>query len=1058
MNSQEYRELNNGIQAAFIDSNLASESIYQPRIVVNHHESGERVSAVLEDELQHCDSFQISVAFITNGGFEPLAMTLKELEKKGIPGEILTTSYMNFSEPSVLKRMQALKNIHLRIFDTEAAGQGFHTKGYIFRKDEIYRIIIGSSNLTSAALSTNQEWNTELISTRNGAICREIQEEFRGLWSSQYAREYDEFIGEYEERYRIARHQREIARKAETPSLIRYRLRPNTMQVNFISNLRKIVQKGEKKALLISATGTGKTYAAAFAMRELNFQKVLFLVHRSHLMQQTINKFRNVFGDTVSMGMVGDGHYDYDKDYIFAMVETVSKEKHLKQFYPDEFDCIVIDEAHHSSADTYQKIMQYFQPKLWLGMTATPDKRDDHVEGKNIYALFDYHIAYEIRLQEAMEQDLLCPFHYFGLTDLRVVNDISKDIQSAKKLTAREFSLLTSDERVEHILREADYYGYSGDRVRGLIFCSRVAECQELSRKFNERGLRTTVLTGESNGKSVNGENYREQIFERLAMREEEATENKQPLDYIFSVDVLNEGVDIVEVNQVIMLRPTKSPIIFIQQLGRGLRKAEGKEFVVVLDFIGNYDNNFMIPVALSGDRTYNADTIRKYVISGNRLIPGASTVHFDEIARKQIFQAIDHIQGIRSLIRTSYINLKNRLGRVPYLLDFYESGEVDPLLIVREYKTYHQFLKIVEKQHYTAQMTSKEQVILEYYSRTILSGVRPDDLELINYLLQILKNGNLSELAKERQNPDKTVSDEARLEQYGKKDFRQKFEEKYGYTISEASLRDSLNVANGHFVSKKEEYDKKYYQVDLIPQNREALRQRIQQYHMAQNREFYRQLQDLVDVGLRRYQDIYSRNREKGTPFVLYEKYSRRDISLLMHCGKDASSTMFGMKRIDEDVFIFVTYHKDSPEDQNKLYADGKPDYADAFEDNQIFRWDSQIGRGIESSYVHDVVEAKRRHLLIKKSDRENSFYYMGLCDVINCSESQKRNNKGKMQPITKFRLKMHHVVRDDLLDYFNSEIVKIPTKLRAKGAEPVISEKLKQDQEQKIIFENNI
>ena len=201
---------------------------------------------------------------------------------------------------------------------------------------------------------------------------------------------------------------------------------------------------------------------------------------------------------------------------------------------------------------------------------------------------------------------------------------------------------LTSDERVRHVIEQAKYYGYSGDRVKGLVFCSRNRECEELSAKFNALGYRTIALSGDNKDKE------REKAFERLAMNEEDATDEMQPLDYIFSVDILNEGVDIVEVNQVIMLRPTQSPIVFIQQLGRGLRKAENKEYVVILDFIGNYNNNFMIPVALSGDRTYNADTIRKYVISGNNTIPGASTVHFDEIAKEKIFNSIDKIKGMR--------------------------------------------------------------------------------------------------------------------------------------------------------------------------------------------------------------------------------------------------------------------------------------------------------------------------------------------------------------------------------------------------------------------------
>ena len=320
-------------------------------------------------------------------------------------------------------------------------------------------------------------------------------------------------------------------------------------------------------------------------------------------------------------------------------------------------------------------------------MTATPDRRNDNNMDCNIYDIYNHQIAYEIRLQQAMEEDLLCPFHYFGISDLAIVQD-----SGLKKISKEDFSKLICDERVKHIIEQSKYYGYSGERVKGLVFCSRNQECKELSKKFNQLGYRTVALSGEDS------EAMRQEAFERLAMDEAETSVDCEPLDYIFSVDILNEGVDIVEVNQVIMLRPTQSPIVFIQQLGRGLRKAVGKEYVVILDFIGNYNNNFMIPVALSGDCSYNPDTIRKYIISGNRTMPGASTIHFDEVAKNKIFDSVDRIRGIRSIIKESYISLKNRLGRVPSLYDFYNNNQVDPLVIIKEYKTYYNFLESMEK------------------------------------------------------------------------------------------------------------------------------------------------------------------------------------------------------------------------------------------------------------------------------------------------------------------------------------------------------------------------
>ena len=986
MQEEKISLIRSGLETAYINGNVVSELSYKPNFVSNNYNEGKKVLSVIEDELLKCDKFQISVAFITLGGVTPLLQTLKELEKKGIPGEILTSDYLDFSEPLALKKLHSLSNVKIKMYDTKAANNGFHTKGYIFKEKEIYRIIIGSSNMTSAALTTNREWNTKLVSTFQGEMAEDILQEFDELWNSKYAYEYDTFYEEYKQRYDIIKTQKRIAQEENVTSLERYRLKPNSMQVRFIANLRKILQHNEQRALLISATGTGKTYASAFAMRELRFKRVLFLVHRATLATQAKDSYQRVFGNAVSMGLVGAGYHQYDKDYVFATVETLNKDAHLQKYKPDEFDCIILDEAHHSSANTYQKVMQYFRPRLFLGMTATPDKRTDNDANDNIYEIFHHQIAYEIRLQQAMEEDLLCPFHYFGITDLSVVHDMK-----AKNISEEEFNKLICDERVKHIIEQSEYYGYSGDRVKGLIFCSRKQECKELSKKFNDLGYRTVALSGEDS------EEVRQNAFERLAMEEGEQTYKTKPLDYIFSVDILNEGVDIVEVNQVIMLRPTQSPIVFIQQLGRGLRKANGKEYVVILDFIGNYNNNFMIPVALSGDRSYNADTIRKYVISGNRTIPGASTIHFDEVAKNKIFHSIDRIRGIKSIIRESYISLKNRLGRTPRLYDFYSNNEVDPLVIIREYKTYYGFLESMEKANYCCTLTEQEKLILEYLSKTILSGVRPEELEILQLLL--------------RQN---TISIET---------FQKLYQEKYRKNIMEDQVNCALEVLQGKFVSNEKEYQK-YETIDMISCDQTRRITRVSKYgELLRNVEFRSQVEDIIKVGLARYHDKFMNTNEVVSPFVLYEKYSRRDVSLLMNCGKDLSSVMFGMKRIQEDVFIFVTYHKERAEDERN-YVDGKPDYADVFEDNMIFKWDSKIGMGMESTYMKDVITAPRKHLFVKKSDAESNFYYMGTFDIVDAKEARKEDNKGKLKPISKVVAKMHHPVRDDLLCYLQSNI----------------------------------
>ncbi len=982
-------ELRKGFETAYINGTVASNLAYKPSFISNNPGEGKKVISSIEAELLRCEKFQISVAFITMGGITPLLQTLKKLEDRGIQGEVLTTNYLDFSEPRALAKLNELSNITLKMYDVEAAGNGFHTKGYIFKKEEVYRIILGSSNMTSAALTSNIEWNTKIISTDQGEVACEIVKDFHELWNSNYALDFDKFFEIYKARYEIIKHQREEAKKDALPSFEKYTLKPNSMQEEFIVNLRKIIEEGEERALLISATGTGKTYASAFAMRELGFKKVLFIVHRAQLAKQAKKSFERIFNNSVSMGIVGDGKHEYDCDLVFAMVETLNRDEHLFKYEKNTFDCIILDEAHHSPANTYQKVMAYFKPKLFLGMTATPDKRDDHIEGRNVYELFHHRIAHEIRLQKAMEDNLLCPFHYFGISDIAILDN---KILKKKSLTEKDFNQLTSEERVDHVIEQAQYYGYSGDRVKGLIFCSRNKECEILSKMFNERGYRTLALSNETPQK------LRETAFERLAMKEEDAADELQPLDYIFSVDILNEGIDIVEVNQVIMLRPTQSPIVFIQQLGRGLRTAEGKEYVVILDFIGNYDNNFMIPVALSGDRTYNADLIRKYVISGNSTIPGASTIHFDEISKDKIFYAIDSIKPstFKDLIKEGYINLKNRLGRRPMLIDFYENDEIDPLVIIREYKTYFLFAEQMEKTDKLFKLTEQEKLTLEYLSKTILSGVRPVELEILRLLLT--KNSiTSSEIIENCKNL-------------------------YGYEITNSKINAACDVLKGAFVTNSAEYDK-FCHIDILEYDGKSHFNRILSYaERLKHNDFYKQVQDIVTVGLARYQDKYDHPYRAGLPFVLYEKYSRRDVSLLMDAGKDLSSTMYGMSKLGDDVFIFVTYHKEENTDEEKQYVDGKPDYADEFVDNVIFRWDSQIDKKLNGAYMDKVLNTPRKHLLVQKTDAENNFFYMGEFDILNTRQAQKKNNSGVLKPICKLKFKMHTAVREDLLRYLQS------------------------------------
>lgn len=255
MQEEKLQLIRGGLETAYINGNIASDLSYKPNFVSNNYNEGKKVISNIEDELLKCDKFQISVAFITLGGVTPLLQTLKELEQKGIPGEILTSNYLDFSEPKALEKLHSLKNIKIKMYDTKSANNGFHTKGYIFKKEEVYRIIIGSSNMTSAALTTNREWNTKLVSTSQGEVAEDILKEFDELWNSEYAFDYDVFYEEYKQRYDIIKTQKKLSTEGNVTSLEKYKLKPNSMQVRFIANLRDILEKNEQRALLISATG-----------------------------------------------------------------------------------------------------------------------------------------------------------------------------------------------------------------------------------------------------------------------------------------------------------------------------------------------------------------------------------------------------------------------------------------------------------------------------------------------------------------------------------------------------------------------------------------------------------------------------------------------------------------------------------------------------------------------------------------------------------------------------------------------------------------------------------
>ena len=302
-------------QTAFIDNGITSNPIYRSQFVSNDFKEGKKVLSTIEKEFSSCDEFIISVAFITMSGLTPLLQTLKELEDKGVKGKILTTDYLYFSEPRALDKLAEFNNIELRMYCSDESSCGFHTKGYIFKSGNVYSMIIGSSNMTISALTKNKEWNSRIVSTTQGEYAQQVLNEFDLLWMSKNTKNYIDYIDFYKQKYAMIQEQKRIASESVKDfSLSKYYLEPNDMQVHFVQNLLKLKSSGEQKALLISATGTGKTYASAFAVRELGFKKILFVVHRNQIAKQAMRSFQKVFNNKVSMGLVTGRYQNYDAD------------------------------------------------------------------------------------------------------------------------------------------------------------------------------------------------------------------------------------------------------------------------------------------------------------------------------------------------------------------------------------------------------------------------------------------------------------------------------------------------------------------------------------------------------------------------------------------------------------------------------------------------------------------------------------------------------------------------------------------------------------------------
>ncbi|TFB62789.1 DUF3427 domain-containing protein [Cryobacterium sp. Hz7] len=944
----------------FLDSHVKSDQVFHPALVSNSN--GQTMLKAILDELKRSCNFVFSVAFIAPSAIALLKQAL--LDYRGT-GTIITSTYLGFNSPAAFRELLNLDGVDVYVYPDSAAG--FHAKGYIFEQESSTTAIVGSSNLTASALLRNQEWNLRFSALPDGDIVEQLNCAVQAHMDASTALTR-RWIDEYALTW-TPQPNNPLRGAPGTESLGDALpggvILPNSMQVEALAEIQALRDAGESRAVVISATGTGKTILSALDVRAYAPKRMLFVVHREQILDRAIDEFQRVLNAPDSdFGKFVGSKKELDRRYVFASIQSLSRPENLLAIKPDTFDYVLIDEVHRAGAASYRTLIDHLEPDFLLGMTATPERTDEF----NVFELFDFNVPYEIRLQKALEADMLAPFHYYGVTDYIKSNGEVID-------QVADLSRLVAPERVDHLITSIEKYGHAGVPVKELIFCSKNAEAAELSGILNQRDvhgqrLRTRALSGKH---SVEERELAVQMLER------------GELDYIATVDIFNEGIDIPSVNQVVMLRQTLSSIVFTQQLGRGLRKAAGKGHLVVIDFIGNYDNNYLIPIALFGDSTLNKDAIRKKIIDAQEAgaIAGLSSVNFDAISREKIFASLATTTlDSMSNLKKSFVDLKNRLGRSPLLTDFARFDTVDPTVIATKQKNYWRFLNKVGATDASAD--AFEDAVLTFLSGELLNGKRPHELLLLDQLLS--RSGGV------------TVED-YQTELGGSE-----------LASDQATLDSVLAVLSLTFFTEAEAT--KFGAAPIVYLHDGA-------YHLSEKFVeawgagplFQMHVRDVVDAGL-----YLARHRYKWSgQLEIGQRYSRKDVCRLLNWQSNQQSTIYGYKvdYFSNSCPIFVTYHKGSDVSESTKYED-------EFLNSSTLTWYTRSRRTLASGEVKAIVENRLPlHVFAKKDDAEGTdFYYLGRARSQDARQTKMSGESG--HDVVSMTLGLASPIESSLYEYF--------------------------------------
>lgn len=880
-------------------------------------------------DLSSCDSFDFSVSFIKKAGLILLQDAMERALKRGVQGRILTSTYQNFTDiPSLeafLHWQELYPNFKCHLEYGSFGDDGFHTKGYLFTFKDRREVIIGSSNITYWALIKNKEWNLSLEISHDDEVYQEIAKEFSFFWDHTNPLNQD-VIKQYTEHLKYAIEQWDMDFfDPDSDKLIR----PNLMQRQALKEISRYRCMNVSKALVVAATGSGKTYLAAFDALNFQAKKLLFIVHKDMILEAAMQTFMHVFGTSRTYGMyTGQAKEGLTADFLFA--SNIILANNLGLFDPKEFDYIVIDEVHHVAADTYRKIIGYFKPQFLLGLTATPDRMDE----QSVYDLFDKNVPYDLRLREALENDLIVPFHYYGIRDSLVSYTDDATGEGMRKMIQE----IAANTHCEFVRNQIEKYRPKGTKLKCVGFCRTVEHAHLMAENMSKLGYTCISLSGQD------ATGVRLKAFSDLE-------DDNNPLSIIFTVDILNEGIDVPAMNMVLFLRPTESSTIFIQQLGRGLRKYKNKNYLTVLDFIANsYTRSVQIALALgslSKSGTADKRTIADHVRTDYQELglPGL-LIHFDKESRDEILNSIAHTNFNRfELLKKDYQNFKEYLklkpGEYPKHTDFL-NGEVsaDLLRYTKKFESYYDFLKRCEED---VPFFNEEQVKIIRTLSWHLPLIRPEDYLIVERLL----SGERSE---------------ADLRSYCQ----------LNDDFNETSFLHALRILQDDVTfTRPDSY------VALIKKNGDKYSLAFD----ATSGAFVEWISDLLAYGLQRFaSEFYG---DHGL-LKLYGSYTGSKSYMALNNGN--MFRMTGVETIQGQLCLYVTLNKDSqPEERLK--------YKDKFLSNRILQWESQTGTTIENLKGKKLIQAAFANIFVRKTKTEDGvetpFVYLGRGHLSNARVS---------------------------------------------------------------------